>query len=944
MTQCISWSIRCFLLCAVSFAVALTSTQDAAAKGEITAKQLMSAPADGYQLARERKYTAAKEWAINRLKQQPSDADALFLKASMENYLRQSQDVLDTTSKLLALKYNLGAVHKIRSDAYAYINDTKKSLDEVNQAVKIMPQECAPLQLRWKLYALVGRTADADRDHRIRAVLSQLYFSWDNTLDEAFKNDSSSQQTKKLDFQEEFAAGQQAFARLAYQQAADSFTRVLSMKPETLDAYLYRAQALASLNKWSQALGDLSHLISQGEDKTIVVRAAPDNAQKIPFKKWVTVELPMAEAYKRRAKCYSALQKHSQALSDLNIALKHQPDDKWLYENRGTVYSDLKKYKQAFDDFTRAEHLDPTNVTCAPKIVKSCIGSGDYKTAVIRISWLLKNKPTDETLLLDRADALSHLGFHKEASEDLTFILSMKQTSPTITLRRAREYEALREWQRALADYTFLASLSGSKSENSFKSDGLEGKARVSRLMMGADVAPSKTSPIAKQLMNMPLDGFQLARTRQFVEARNWAIKQLKTNPNDGDVLHLKAWMEILLSKPHEAVETTTALLALKSHVGYAHKMRSEAYFMLEDGRRALVEINEAIKLMPHEDACFQFRSRVYAGLGRVAEADRDHKIRTILSQLYCAWDKVVEENMEYKRPSPLRKNSVQQEFASGQKAFAGLAFHAAADYFTRVIELRPDLLDAYLYRAQSLEAIDQWNTALVDLNHLVAQGANTMIPIRVAPDDARKVPFEKWPKVEVHMAEAYKRRARCYASMQKHNLAIQDLNIAVKQQPEDRWTFESRGNAFSGAKQYKNAINDYIQAERLEPTYTNTTAKIIECCINAGDYKTAIIRISWHLKNTPVDDVMLLERARAFSHLGFHGEAIDDLTFVMSVTPDYKKAYLMRAKEYETLGIFDKALKDYSKAASLDPSNQDAIAGKNRIMQKLNLNRSPKS
>lgn len=462
-------------------------------------------------------------------------------------------------------------------------------------------------------------------------------------------------------------------------------------------------------------------------------------------------------------------------------------------------------------------------------------------------------------------------------------------------------------------------------------------EARAESKSKSDNKSASTEKETAKALVNTPPDGYELARTRKLAEAREWSIKRLVAKPNDGDLLHLKAWMEILLNKPKDALQTTAKSLALKSHVGYSHKLRAEAYYILDDGLGSLFEINEALRLMPHEQSCYQIRSRVNAGLGRIREADRDHKIRTILSQLYCAWDKVVEDNPEDLRPNPNRKTTFEQEYAAGQKAFARLSFKSAADYFSRVIELRPEVSDAYLYRAQALESQDKWDKALTDLTHLISQGENKMLTLRVAPENLRKVPFEQWSKAEIHMAEAYKRRARCYASMQKHDLAIQDLNIAVKQQPEDRWTIESRGNAYTGFKKFRKAIDDYIAAEHLEPTYTNTTSKIIECCMNAGEYKLAIIRISWHLKNAPVDDVMILERANAFSHLGFHKEAIEDLTFVMSVTPDYKKAYLRRAKEYEIIGKLNKALEDYTKATSLDRNSKEALEGRDRVMQKLN-------
>lgn len=926
----------------VSIAFACLSQAEAAApKTATSAMELMATPPDGYELARHRKYAAARQWAIEKLKDNPKDTDSLFLKACMETFMKEPQMILETTSKLLALKSNPFAyqTHKMRADAYVYLENYPEAMKEIDEAVRLMPHEWAPLQLRWRLKARLGKQAEADRDHRVRAILSQLYFTWDNALDESLKSTTPSRVNTKS-FQEEYAAGQRAFSRLAFQEAADYFTRVLAMKPETLDAYLYRAQAFELLEKWSFALPDLTHLIEQGDNKMIPLRAAPDNVQKVPFAKWVMVELPMAEVYKRRARCYAGQKKYTQALADLDIALEHQPSDRWIWEGRGIVLSESKKYKEALVNFRRAERLDPTNPSCTIRIIKSCMASGDYGTAITRISWLLKDTPTDEVLLFKRAEALSHLGFHKEAIKDLSLVISSKPRQlAECYLKRAHEYEESKDFENASGDYTKALTLFN---ENMFNenSDGkrraLAGRERTMRKLDGEDTSDLKSSPLAKQLINTPPDGYQLARAQKSAEAKEWAVTRIKSNPNDAEAWFLKAWMEIILKQPRHALESCTKLLSLKSHMGHAHKFKALSYYMLDDPLNALSEFNEALKLMPNEESLYDKRSLIYQGMRKRADADREHKIRLILSQLYCAWDKVTESNYEDARPSPARKTSFPQEYAAGQKAFARFAFQASADYFSRVIELKPDCWDAYLYRAQALEALDKWSTALTDLNFLISQGASKMIPLRVAPDDVRKVPFEKWTKIELPMAEAYKRRARCYASMQKHALAIEDLNVAVRQQPEDRWTVESRGNAYSGFKKYREAIKDYTIAEHLEPTYVNCHAKIIECCMNGGDYKNAIVRISWHLKNSPADDVMLLERASALSHLGFHKEAIDDLTSIMLLSSDYIEAYLRRAKEYETVGIPRKALKDYTKALSLDKDNQKALAGRDRVSRLL--------
>lgn len=462
---------------------------------------------------------------------------------------------------------------------------------------------------------------------------------------------------------------------------------------------------------------------------------------------------------------------------------------------------------------------------------------------------------------------------------------------------------------------------------------------QFSHSMLSAAAASPKPKPTARELIDTPLDGYQFARAKHFPEAHAWAVKQLKSKPNDTDAMHLKAYAELVLGQFRQCMASASQLLSAKALVGKAHRLRADALHRLGDPESALSEINESIKINPYEEGLYATRRKIYASLKNSREFDRNEGIRHILSALRNAWDKVIEQdNLEEAKPSPTRKTPYHQEYSAGQKAFKRLAFENAVDYFTRVIQLKPDWLDAYLFRAQSLETLDRWAEAIPDLSHIIAAGENKMIPIRVAPNDSR-IPVDKWDVVYVPMAEAYKRRARCYAALRKYSLAVADMDKAVKQEPEDRWTREIRGNINSAYKKYQDAIDDYLLAEKLDIGYLNCGPKIIECCTAKGDYEFAVRRISWLLKSLPTDDVLLIQRADCLSHLGYHKDAIKDLTFILSMDSEYIEAYLRRGREYESSGDLRNALDDYTKAMNLDKGSTEksrrAFAGRDRVLRR---------
>lgn len=476
-------------------------------------------------------------------------------------------------------------------------------------------------------------------------------------------------------------------------------------------------------------------------------------------------------------------------------------------------------------------------------------------------------------------------------------------------------------------------------------------KAHGAPMESGGSAAKSKAGPkvgaqtklkskvTAQQLMQTPPDGVALCRMRRYADSLKWAEQRLKSNPKDLDTLFLKARMELTLGLLKDSIESCTRLIKAKAHPGASYRMRADCYNRLGDHISALRDANEAVKILSYEDGAMALRRKTHKELRDTQAMDRDESKRLILSDLRNAWDRVLEKSFEEVRPSPLRKTTYQQEYSAGLKAFTRLSFQSALDYFSRVIQLKPEWQEPYLFRAQCLETLDRWAEAIPDLTHLISKGADAMITVHVVPADIR-VPSEKWEVINLPMAEAHKRRARCYAALRKYQEAIADMDVAVDQEPEDRWTRELRGNINSSCKKYKDAINDYRRAESLDPAYANCGPKIVECCTAMGDYETAVIRLTWMLKSAPSDDVLLMQRADCLSHLGFHKASISDLSTILDMDDEYIEAYLRRGREYESLGRFNDAFEDYTKAMNLDKGSteksQRAFAGRDRVLKAM--------
>lgn len=126
----------------------------------------------------------------------------------------------------------------------------------------------------------------------------------------------------------------------------------IDLYPHNPKFYLARAIAYQMINQIPKAIADCDAVIQMGEETSV--------------------------AYSMRATCRLLQQDYQNALSDVNEAIKVNPDDPQVYHLRGEINDKLKNYNEAKSDFQR--YLD----------LKSTINSTDinYKVGFVPPSGL----------------------------------------------------------------------------------------------------------------------------------------------------------------------------------------------------------------------------------------------------------------------------------------------------------------------------------------------------------------------------------------------------------------------------------------------------------------------------------------------------------------------------------------------------------------------------
>ena len=145
--------------------------------------------------------------------------------------------------------------------------------------------------------------------------------------------------------------------------------------------------------------------------------------------------------------------------------------------------------------------------------------------------------------------------------------------------------------------------------------------------------------------------------------------------------------------------------------------------------------------------------------------------------------------------------------------------------------------------------------------------------------------------------------------------------NIAV--------AYNNRGAANNDLGKYTEAIADYTQAIALDPKYAAAYNNRGIAYRNLGKYAEAIADYTQAIALDPKYTAAYNNRGYAYANLGKYAEAIADCTQAIALDPKYAAAYNNRGIAYRNLGKYAEAIADYTQAIALDPKY--AVAYNNR-------------
>ena len=129
--------------------------------------------------------------------------------------------------------------------------------------------------------------------------------------------------------------------------------------------------------------------------------------------------------------------------------------------------------------------------------------------------------------------------------------------------------------------------------------------------------------------------------------------------------------------------------------------------------------------------------------------------------------------------------------------------------------------------------------------------------------------------------------------------------------EPDDAWSYSSRGNAYNYSGQPKLALRDFNRAIELDETEAFFYHCRGDLTLHYGSKRAALVDLDISVKLEPNNKMFLAGRAEAFYRLGKLKEALKDCNKVLDEDPTFYLALSTRYNVYNAIGDDEKANAD---------------------------------
>jgi tetratricopeptide (TPR) repeat protein len=418
----------------------------------------------------------------------------------------------------------------------------------------------------------------------------------------------------------------------------------------------------------------------------------------------------------------------------------------------------------------------------------------------------------------------------------------------------------------------------------------------------------------------------------------------LKTNPNDEDILMLRARLLTRVDRNAEAGAAVARALAIRPDDARALGVRGYCRIMEHKYLSAISDLERAMKFDRPDPLCSN-PDLSYTNLAELYRLTGQQQLRK--TALKRAANQALLEKAKNLRSTGGLDSAVKilsQIVVSDKDDFYALMVRAvcygnkaeyskAVEDWTTLIRRFPDCAMLYYFRADCYSEMGSKARAVADLRKVIALKPRLVAFNYIAQTGRIRDAFEPTDEKIVNLADVYFLLGQHYedlddpAQSRKAFDSCLALDATIARAHFERALIERK------LLEGKAALGDLTDAIKYNPRYVDAFVERAKLQEQMGNPQAALADFNQVIAINSSEFGPYLLRGELYARLKNHKAALVDFDKAVSLAPSEGDCYISRADEFARAKMPEKALVDYRKALKLSPSDAALLQEKiNRL------------
>ena len=600
------------------------------------------------------------------------------------------------------------------------------------------------------------------------------------------------------------------------------FNQVIKVKPYMAEPYFYRGIAKLSLDDFKGAEEDCSLCIERN-----------------PF---------IVNAYQVRGIARQNLGDYQGAIDDYTAGLRYAPEDRTFLNNKAIAEVQLKKYDEAEKSFEKLIALHPNyyngymsraqfylekgdtlkavadidkaisidkymSGAYAQRAIIKVLRDADYDSALADMNEALRLDPKEVSYYFNRARIKYHQDDLQGAMDDYDYILQLEPGNTMTHYNRGLLRMQVGERNKAITDFTEVIK---AEPDNYF---AIYNRALLYDMIGSYSKAAADFDVVLAQYPEFAAEFFARSEAKR-------KMGDLKGGEKD-----FMLALDLQKSTKYEEIDESAVASGTTRQSGQAADERSES-------DKNINKFNQILVADAHNEYKPEYENKIR---GRV----QDQNVQVSIQPMYVL--------TYYERPDAVRQNIYyikELEELNGTHVFSKkllltnseaallsdqVNYHfASINDYSRLIDINPSNPLAYFGRAVDFMLVQDFSSALDDLNRAIMTSNNfTLAYFLRAVVRAKQIEYQlSTEALQVNdFGGGRKKGGNDFSSLGlpapgneslklEYEMVLRDYEKVIEAAPRFIYAYYNRGNLRCSQQDYRGAIADYTEAIRLRPDF----------------------------------------------------------------------------------------------------------------------------